>query len=99
MTVQTQYAPGEIARRGKEIYTGHLRVELEPGNFGKYLAINIETGEWEIGNDHAETVLHAHAKYPDSGIYGMRIGHLATEALGGGLRRRSVVENEESKPL
>lgn len=86
MATQTQYAPGEIVARGKEIYESRLRAQLEAGNVGKYLMINVETGAWEMGDDHAETVLRAHAKYPDAGLYGMRIGYPAAASLSGGLR-------------
>ena len=86
MALQTQYAPGEIVTRGKALYESHIRRQIESGNVGKYLAINIETGEWELGTDHTETVLRAYAKFPHAGIYGMRIGYRAAEALGGVLR-------------
>jgi hypothetical protein len=86
MSLKIQYAPGEIVTLGKALYESHIRQQIEDDNTGKYLAINIETGEWELGVDHAETVLRAHAKFPTAGIYGMRIGYRAAEALGGGLR-------------
>ena len=86
MSIQMKYAPGEIVRRGKALYERELRAQLEPGNIGKYLALNVETGEWEMGEDHSETVLRARGRFPEAGIYGLRIGYKATESLGGGLR-------------
>ncbi len=96
MNTETQYAPGETVRLGKALYEKDLRAELESGNIGKYLALNIETGEWEMGEDHAETVLRARARFPNAGIYGMRIGYRAAESLGGGLRRVGTVGNGDN---
>ena len=97
MPLQAQYAPGEIVARGKALYESQIRQQIEDGNTGKYLAINIETGEWELGTDHAETVLRAHDRFLTAGIYGMRIGYRAAEALGGGLRPVQKPSNAESE--
>lgn len=42
-----RYSTEEIAVRGREIYEKRLRHQLEPGNTGKFLVIDIETGEYE----------------------------------------------------
>ena len=45
------YSTEEIARRGREIYKQQLRSQLEPDNIGKFLVIDIETGEYEMDAD------------------------------------------------
>ncbi|MDB9420206.1 hypothetical protein PN467_06645 [Microcystis aeruginosa CS-563/04] len=45
MTVrQRRYSKEEIARRGQELYESGIRQQVEAGNEGKILAIDIETG-------------------------------------------------------
>lgn len=80
------YAPAEIARRAKEIYERDLRAKLEPGNKGKILVIDIETGEYEMDNDHLAASERALAKRPNAVLFGMRIGYPTLGRVGGGRR-------------
>ncbi|WP_153245587.1 hypothetical protein [Microcystis aeruginosa] len=49
MTVrQRRYSKEEMARRGKELYESGIRQQVEAGNEGKIIAINIETGDFEV---------------------------------------------------
>jgi len=42
----------EIIRRGKELYQKHIRPQVETAeNIGKSISINVETSEYEIGDD------------------------------------------------
>jgi hypothetical protein len=67
----------EIATRGREIYEQRLRKQVAPDNAGKYLVIDVETGEDEIDKDGEAASLRARNKRPDGVRYGMRIGHRA----------------------
>jgi hypothetical protein len=87
MATQEALSPQEVVARGKEIYENKLRFLVEPDHIGEFMAINIETGEWEMGKDHAETLIRARAKFPTAEIYGLRVGYVAAESMGGGLRR------------
>jgi hypothetical protein len=49
MTVrQPRYSKEEFAQRGDEIYESQVRPQVEQGNHGKIVAINIETGAFEV---------------------------------------------------
>ena len=50
---QRRYPKEEFARRGNAIYERDIRPQVEADNQGKYVAIDIETGEWEM--DASET--------------------------------------------
>ena len=39
-----------VQRRGNEIYEHDIRPQVEADNKGKYIAIDIETGAWEMDN-------------------------------------------------
>ena len=45
------YSKEEFARRGQEIYDRDIRPRIESGNEGKFVAIDIETGAYEIDTD------------------------------------------------
>ena len=84
---ESHYNIEEIAIRGRDIYENRLRQQLEPDNVGKYLVIDIETGEYEMDEDGDAASLRARDKWPDGVRYGLRIGHSAWGQLGlGGMR-------------
>jgi hypothetical protein len=52
MTVRPpRYSKEKFARRGDEIYESQVRPQVEEGNHGKIVAINIETGAFEITDE------------------------------------------------
>jgi hypothetical protein len=49
MTVrQSRYPKEEFTRRGDEIYETQVRPQVEEGNHGKIVEIDIETGDFEV---------------------------------------------------
>jgi hypothetical protein len=53
----------EIARRGKELYERSIRDKVETEeNIGKIISINVETRDYEIGDDLVETSLRLRTK-------------------------------------
>jgi hypothetical protein len=49
MTVrQPRYSKEEFAQRGDALYESEVRSEVEAGNHGKIVAIDIETGAFEL---------------------------------------------------
>ena len=43
-----RYPKEEFARRGEEIYNRDIRPLLEANNRGMFVAVDIETGEYEV---------------------------------------------------
>ena len=76
------YSTEEIAVRGRDIYEKRLRQQLEPDNAGKFLVIDVETGDYEIDEDGDAASQRARNKKPEGVRYGMRIGHRAWGQLG-----------------
>ena len=67
MTVrQPRYNREEIAQRGAEIYDRDIRPHVEKGNEGKIVAIDIETGAYELGENIVTTSDRLLARYPDA---------------------------------
>ena len=48
---QPRYPKEEFARRGNEIYDRVIRPAVESENQGKFVAVDIESGEWEMDAD------------------------------------------------
>ena len=82
----TQAQLDEIGRRGKELYESLIRERVEEGNLGKFVAIDIKTGEYEMGADHLETVKRLHEKQSHPEVYTLKIGYPATAVIGGSLK-------------
>jgi hypothetical protein len=55
----------EIAKLGQELYERHIRSQVEVAeNIGKIVSIDIETGEYEVGDELVETSLRSQSKHP-----------------------------------
>jgi hypothetical protein len=72
----------EIAARGKAIYEQQIRGKVEPEHIGKYLVIDVETGEYETDEDGVAVSQRAYAKRPGALLFGMRIGYPAWGRIG-----------------
>ena len=74
MKSQPRYSKQEFARRGDAIYENELRPVLENGNEGKFVAIDIETGAYEIDADELAASDRLLARVPSAQIWLRRIG-------------------------
>ena len=77
-----RYTTDEIVARGEKIYDDKLKSKLEPQNIGKFLVIDIETGEYELDDDDLIAALRAYKKKPDGARYEMRIGYATSGTIG-----------------
>jgi hypothetical protein len=72
----------ELARRGREYYDRVLRDQLEPEHNGKFLALDVETGDYELGDSQLEALDRAEARHPDSVFYILRVGYRTAARIG-----------------
>ncbi|MBA2376322.1 MAG: hypothetical protein M3494_03840 [Actinomycetota bacterium] len=77
----------EVVRRGREIYEREIRAKVEPEHEGRFLAVDITDGSYEVGESDVEVSGAALGKNPKAVLYLMRVGHPAAYRLGAGLRR------------
>jgi hypothetical protein len=83
MTVgELKYSKEEFARRGNEIYETQVRPQVEEGNHGKIVAIDIETGAFELAKDTMTASDKLLERYPDAQIWRVRIGHKGVHRFG-----------------
>lgn len=69
-----RYSSDEIVSRGEQIYETQLKSRLEPEHIGKFLVIDIETGEYEMDSDNATASLRAVHNKPDGARFVMQVG-------------------------
>jgi len=81
-TRQPRYSREEFARRGTELYERQVRPQVEDGNEGKVVAIDIETGIFEVAEDTLTASDHLLARCPDAQTWFVRIGHRALHRVG-----------------
>ena len=87
MTVrQPRFTKVEHARLGTEIYEQRIRPQVESGNQGRIVAIDVETGEFEIADQTLEAAERLLARCPDAQIWFVRIGHQGVHRFGLGRR-------------
>lgn len=78
----------EIAQRGKELYQQRLRTEVETAeNIGKIIAIDLNTGDYEIDRDLLAACNRLKVKQPHALTWIERVGYDAVYAIGGTLVR------------
>ena len=89
-TRQPRYTKEEFARRGTELYEQQIRTQVEAGNQGKIVAIDIESGAYEVDADDYTATERLYRRQPDAQIWLVRVGHPAAYRIGGhGNSRRS----------
>ena len=81
----TGFGDSEIAQKAKAIYESSIRAKVEPEHIGKYLVIDVETGEWDMDADDYAASLRMFDKKPEGRRFAVRIGH---RAAGIWLRKR-----------
>jgi len=74
--------PDELVRRGQDYYERVLRAKLDPAHRGEFLAIEVETGDYALGDSTLDALDKAEAKHPDRVFYIMRIGYRTAGRLG-----------------
>jgi len=64
----------EIGERGVQIYESRLRALLEPQFRGQFVAIDVESEDYEVANDAAVASNRLWARRPDAQVLIERIG-------------------------
>jgi hypothetical protein len=85
--VERRYPKEEFARRGDAIYENDIRPHLKPEDDGKFVAIDIETGAYEMDKDEMKAGRRLRARVPEAQTWMVRVGYRATRSFGDGSRR------------
>lgn len=81
-TPQPRYSMEEFARRGGAIYARDIRHLVDPGNTGKFVAIDIETGLYEVHEDDYAATERLLRRNPDAQVWLVCVGQEAAYRIG-----------------
>ena len=79
---QPRYSKEEHARRGTEIYDRQVRPKLDPSLAGKIVAIDIDSGEFEVAENSLTASQQLLARRPNAQIWCVRVGSPAVHRFG-----------------
>ena len=76
----------EFARLAKEIYYREIRPQVIEQHRGKFLVLDVESGDYEIDEEHSAAARRLMARRPHGRRFGFRIGYRAAYSFGGLLK-------------
>ena len=77
------YQPGEICELGGKIYREQIKSQLPPSEKGKFILIDIESGDYEIDEDYLTASNRLRERRPAAVNCGLKIGYKAAFHFGG----------------
>jgi hypothetical protein len=99
MTVRgPRYSKEEFARRGEAIYESEIRSQVEADNDRRIVAIDIETGAFEVADESRIAVERLYDRYPDAQPWMRRIGKDSAVHRMLGFRVIRRVDEVEAEP-
>lgn len=81
--VERRFSKQELARRGDAIYETQVRPGLPPGDEGKFVAIDVESGLFEVDGDEVEACQRLKQRCADAQIWLVRVGSRYVHRFGG----------------
>jgi hypothetical protein len=88
-STKRRYSKDEFARRGDSLYENDIRPRLKAEDAGKFAAIDIESGSYEIDTDQLVACDRLRARVPRAQIWMVRVGSRSVHRFGGRDRRGS----------
>jgi hypothetical protein len=79
---QPRYSKEEFAQRGDALYESAVRAQVEAGNDGRIVAIDIETGAFEVADEVVTASEQLLERIPDAQTWFIRIGHKSVYHFG-----------------
>ncbi len=71
------HSPDEVARLGAEVFDHQVRPTLRPEDEGKFVALDIETGDYELDEDDYAAVTRLRTRRPSAEVWLGRVGQPA----------------------
>jgi hypothetical protein len=87
---QPRYSKEEFARCGDEIYETQVRQQVEVENYGKIVAIDIETGAFEVADEILTATSSLFKRIPDAQPWIVSIGHRVVHRFGARSLRKAI---------
>jgi hypothetical protein len=79
---QPRYSKEEHAQRGKALYEQDVRPQVEVSNYGKVVALDIDSGAFEVADDTLTASQRLLTRNPNAQIWCVRVGYPAVHRFG-----------------
>ena len=79
----------QIGQRGHALYDQQIRAQVEQDHRGKFLILDVNTGDYEIDAEDLTASKRLLARRPDAVLFGVRVGHRAAYRLVG-MRQKNL---------
>ena len=89
-TAHPSLPPGEVVRRGEELFNRLLRTQLEADHQGQIAAIDVDSGDYEVGATVLEASDRLRSRRPDAEVFLLRVGDRALYRIGSRMKRDSA---------
>ena len=71
----------ELNKLGDDIFSRQVQPSLKPDDHGKFVAIDVDSGEFELDDDYA-AISRLRSRKPEADMWLMRAGYPATYRIG-----------------
>jgi hypothetical protein len=82
MPGQRRYSNEDHARRGQEVYEQKVRALIDSQDHGKIVAIDIDSGSFEVADGSLVAAERLIARCPEAQIWFVRVGHRGVHRFG-----------------
>ena len=79
---QSAAAKRSIGDRAETLYNARIKHQLSDEQLGKFLAIEVNTGEFEVGDDALSAMTALHERIADAEVFLMKHGSMHAYTLG-----------------
>jgi arylsulfatase A-like enzyme len=95
---EPRHTPEQLARLASEVFDRQVRPALRPEDDGKFVAIDVDTADYEIAEDNYSAIARLRARKPAADVWLMRAGCPTTYRMGVGMIRGVVNARHEALP-
>ena len=67
----------DISSRGQDIYRNRIRSLVEPGGKGKFVVIDVDSGDYEVDDRDADATARLLQRRPGAMTWAVRVGYPA----------------------
>ena len=82
VAVPPKYNKDEVSERGNRIYAERIKSLVEPKENGKFIVIDIETGDYEVDEKALVASRRLQERRPEAVGFGARVGYSAAYRIG-----------------
>ncbi len=75
MVATTPRSDEEIERLGEEMIDRRIKPRLVPDDDGKFIAVDVDTGDFELDKDDYSAVMRLRTRRPDAEVWLGRAGY------------------------